>query len=210
MDARRICLLDDLRIRKDFSFTPQLAYVIGAVLGDGDIKHAKTGDYIVRVRTVDSSFAEKYYKLAKESGLNPWWCKPEKCEGRFGKNPLYCIHVSSKKLFTLIARLRENPKLLVDLLENERFICNFLAGFYDAEGSMRLTKRKRGIVKDAVMFCNTNLELQNVVLFLLKRLGFKAKIIARNFGENRRLVYYVTFYGIEDTERFEKSILGLA
>jgi len=108
---------------------PALYYLLGALVGDGCAAGCR-----VALKVKDEAFAEKVASAARGLDLNAWTSGPDK-RG--------CFHVViySKHLAILRQRLLNNPQQLLQL--DAASFWKFLEGFYEADGSLRLTEGKR-------------------------------------------------------------------
>jgi len=150
---RHIPTLDHLRPSEE------LAYIIGAVLGDGCVCLSQKYHYLVALKVKDLEFAEEFARcIAKVLGRNP----PKPIPLKDGK---FVVVVVSKTLYELlkkpinIDRIRRYIEHCIDC------ICTFLRGFFDSEGS---------IDKDGeIQVYNTDKSLLEYIKELLHRLGIK-------------------------------------
>jgi len=153
-ERRYIPTLDHLRPSEE------LAYVIGAVLGDGCVYRLQKYHYLVVLKVKDLEFAEKFAEcISKVLGREPPKTIPVK-DGTFA------VEVKSKTLYELlkkpidIDRIRQYVEHCIDC------VCSFLRGFFDSEGS---------IDKDGeIQVYNTDKSLLEYIKELLHRLGIKA------------------------------------
>jgi intein-encoded DNA endonuclease-like protein len=114
----------------------ELAYIIGAFLGDGSLYY-KNGNYSVILQTTDFDFAETFNKaicifLKKKCSYKIyfWW-----------KRAMYRVWVSSKVLYNFLRQVKANIKVANPIIE--KFPSDFIRGFADAEGSVYYYFTKR-------------------------------------------------------------------
>lgn len=125
--------------------TPGLAYLVGFTLGDG-----ATQKYMVEVFNKDRGMYNYLLKTMKNFGAVTLDQRA---------NGLWRIRLSSKLISDLIKRNKKMRKETVDfILNNDRFAPYFIAGLWDAEGS---------VLKQAkyyhVYFYNSNKKLIDLV-----------------------------------------------
>ncbi len=111
--------------------SPELAYVIGAWLGDGTLaKREKGYEYMIRLMVKDYDFAVEWGKaLAKAVGrtkaYKPIWSK---------KHRRWLVSARNYALYFLLSAARNDPFVVHDLLAD--FPGDACRGFFDAEGSV--------------------------------------------------------------------------
>ena len=144
--------------------SPELAYVIGAWLGDGTLaKREKGYEYMIRLMVKDYDFASQWGKaLAKAVGrtiaYRPIWSK---------KHCRWLVSARNYALYSLLSVARIDPFVVHELLADfPREACR---GFFDAEGSVNFDYYY-------VTACVNNYSL--VLLFgsLLESLSIKFKV----------------------------------
>lgn len=137
----------------DLSATLTLAYVLGVLVGDGNLnKHE------VRLRALDKPFVESFHKALIELGFRPrkFTVDPD------AEHPhmLYGVSGASKKFADWFRKLGMGGLRRFILQDKERTI-SFLRGFYESEG-----------FSNRVGVCNTNKKLIEVVKEAIEKLGF--------------------------------------
>jgi intein-encoded DNA endonuclease-like protein len=112
-----------------------LAYVIGAVCGDGYVglkRHCK--DYtltIIHLRAKDKEFVEEFaIRIGRVLNRPPPKPKVKRSTGR------YYIKVESKTLYELLKKPVDLERLRKYIEHCDKCIAAFLRGFFDAEGSI--------------------------------------------------------------------------
>jgi len=109
---------------------PVLYYLLGALVGDGYAAGCR-----VTLGVKDKAFAEKVADAARSLGLNAWTSGPD-------ERGCYKVVIYSKHLVILRQRLLDNPEELLKL--DAASFWKFLEGFYEADGSLRLTDDEEG------------------------------------------------------------------
>jgi intein-encoded DNA endonuclease-like protein len=142
-----------------------LAYLIGAVLGDGypKIKRRFRKGYrhtIIRFEAVDKEFVEEVARCIAVVLNRP----PPKLKIRKGTRK-YFIEVESKTLWELLKKPVDLEKLRKYIEHCEKCMAAFLRGFADAEGSVD----KNGCIS----IYNTDLRLLIYIQELLRRFGIE-------------------------------------
>jgi intein-encoded DNA endonuclease-like protein len=143
-----------------------LAYIIGAVLGDGypKIKGRVRKGYrhtIIRFEAVDREFVEEVARCTAVVLNRP----PPKLKMRKGTRKYY-IEVESKTLWELLKKPIDLERLSKYIEHCEKCMTAFLRGFFDAEGCVS----KSGYI----LAFNTNYEVLTYVQGLLKRFGIES------------------------------------
>jgi intein-encoded DNA endonuclease-like protein len=143
-----------------------LAYLIGAVLGDGypKIKRRFRKGYrhtIIRFEAVDREFVEEVARCIAVVLNRP----PPKLKIRKGTRK-YFVEVESKTLWELLRRPIDLEKLRKYIEHCEKCMAAFLRGFADAEGSVD----KNG----HIIIYNTDLRLLTYFQGLLRRFGIES------------------------------------
>jgi intein-encoded DNA endonuclease-like protein len=143
-----------------------LAYLIGAVLGDGypKIKRRFRKGYrhtIIRFEAVDREFVEEVARcIAAVLNRTPPTLKIRKGTKK------YFIEVESKTLWELLKKPVDLERLRKYIEHCEKCMAAFLRGFFDAEGCVS----KSGYI----LAFNTNYEVLTYVQGLLKRFGIES------------------------------------
>jgi len=154
----------------DLKPSPSLAYVIGALLGDGTIGYTcpKQGDkryryhILHKLRVNDLDFAKTFSEeVAKALGRPP---PPIS----FIEDRRYCVEFASIELSKILGDMRL-LKVYVD-----QFPEAFIRGLFDADGGVALNRSS--MRKSHLVIANTNLQLLEYVQELLQRLGIQSRI----------------------------------
>jgi intein-encoded DNA endonuclease-like protein len=146
----------------DLSPRPELAYLVGAYLGDG--RTAGEQDKKVRFNVADSAFADLLNELlAKVIRRNP---KPVPLENGF-----YSVSYDSAVLYDYLQQPLSGQRSLIDY-----FPAMFLRGFFDAEGYVTLSidRTSRTLLAIRVGAANCNLDYIDFVRRSLSILGISS------------------------------------
>jgi intein-encoded DNA endonuclease-like protein len=143
-----------------------LAYLIGAVLGDGypKIKRRFRKGYrhtIIRFEAVDREFVEEVARCIAVVLNRP----PPTLKIRKGTRK-YFVEVESKTLWELLKKPVDLERLRKYIEHCEKCMAAFLRGFFDAEGCVS----KSGYI----LAFNTNYEVLTYVQGLLERFGIES------------------------------------
>jgi intein-encoded DNA endonuclease-like protein len=162
-DPRRIPPLDHLRPSEE------LAYVIGAIVGDGYVCQKLRNYYYRVVLTVkDLEFAEEFARcIAKVIGREPPKSIP-------GKDGVFVVEVGSKTLYELLKKPVNIDRIRQYIEHCINCVSAFLWGFFDSEGSIYGNGKIR--------VYNSDKPLLEYIKDLLNRLGIKTtgpKIIVK-------------------------------
>ncbi len=141
----------------------ELGYVIGSVLGDGNLYFDKTcgtrGGYLIRLKVKDLDFINEFNKcvciiLNKKK---PYAVAPQ-------KKGLYIVKCSCKNMYEFLNQPLTNQKSTIE--GTTESIIGFIRGFFDAEGGCYYANK---IVKSypKVRCYNTDIELLEYVKHLL-------------------------------------------
>ena len=159
--------------------SPELSYVIGAILGDGDIRKTKANNkhgsaYGICLRVKDRDFVEKVDEsvcLIKKRE-NPYPIKEERdSKTAFGKGTHFRLDFYSKEIYKIL----ENKNTALEVAR--KFPTDFIRGFADAEGSVHHGIRKsRRLLERKIQIRNTNLGILTYISKELRKLGIKSEI----------------------------------
>lgn len=210
------------KLVKQFSPSSQLAYLIGAVLGDGSVFHYGKNYWVTVsatdygfIYTVQQCFLTIINKLPKISRVD------QKRISLHCKKHIFRIQVANKSLFALLSKPLKELKPFI-----EAYRADFLRGFFDAEGSAWFVDRKiktKTVVKNGVThyvnrhsreavikYCNTNKELLEYVRqLLLSLLVFPAPkmfVTKGNLCEDPKPCYNLHIYRKESVKRFMRLV----
>lgn len=141
--------------------SPELAYVLGTMFGDGCITRNKPKqEYCVRLDVVDKDFAEKF-----SSCVSKLLCKEKDYAPCKNKRGHYSIQVRSKQLYNFIKSLKDDFEKAKPFIE--KYPAEFIQGLADSEGCPGIfSVKKLGCV--IVVAYSTNYPLLQYVKNLLK------------------------------------------
>ena len=139
--------------------SPELAYIIGVVLGDGYAY--STGNYkkIIGLRARDEEFVREFARclarvLGREVKVRFW-----------EERKLFVARACSAPLYELLRKPADLDRLRPFIEHCDMCVAAFLRGFFDSEGFVH---------KDGLIYiCNTDAGLLSYVAKLLERLGIK-------------------------------------
>jgi len=136
---------------------PELAYVIGVMMGDASMSVNKNHNYMIKLRVIDKEFAEEFSRcLSVILGRTPPRVKWQE------RTRSWQTELSSLLLQNF---LRQDLKALSPTIEHCADCKGaFLRGFFDSEGS---------VYKRTLTGSNENLELLRLVCGLLQSLGIE-------------------------------------
>lgn len=139
--------------------TPALAYVVGALRGDGSVKQ---GRITLMVREKD--FAEEFAKNFS-SVLNVR-VEPK----RYEKWRVWCVSRRSKLFYDWFANLPPTPRAV------EQFPRSYLRGFFDAEGFARINSKGSLVSFVEVRLTNANFQFLKTIKKLLEKLNIPSTL----------------------------------
>jgi len=182
------------------TYTKELFYVIGALLGDGCI-YFWNKLYMVWLFG-EEEFCQKYASIVPSCTSKT---KATAYPNR-GKN-VWFVKFDNAELFLLIRQIRENLNALSNLLtQGDRFAnaLQLIEGFFDAEGCVKVIKEPiRKTPKINLDLCNTNLALLQLIGRALKAtLGIDPHFTSQSGGPNRKVSYHLRIYKKEAIRKF--------
>ncbi|AIF83378.1 LAGLIDADG endonuclease [Candidatus Nitrososphaera evergladensis SR1] len=167
-----------------------LFYVLGVLLGDGYAYNWQSS-YKVGILVKDESFAKKFAERLSTCTGGKVTAYPSR------KRNLWFVKVGNHELFTLFKDFKSNLNLVKDETISKAHALQFIEGFFDAEGCVKVVKEKaRKTPKICLDFTNTNYEVLEVVQKLLRtslniESGFSVQHDKR---PNRKPVYHLRIY----------------
>lgn len=155
-------------IRPNLSPSATLAYILGVMVGDGNISESRGHHHIIlRVRAKDLEFVKSFQDGLKQIGI---YSKLSRC--KMGKNKLgwrirghskvFCGWYKSLTFEQVAGLAQQYPQ-------------DFMRGFYESEGSYHIISRKRplGISRLVKLtLCNTDKRLAELARDLIETMGF--------------------------------------
>jgi hypothetical protein len=177
------------RINPNLYPTQELAYILGVLLGDGDVGLFYDGKSIrprIRLKATSKEFVLSFKNTLEKIGLHPFIGFSK------SKNPrwrdCYYTYAYSKVFYKWYENLSMNDIFKI-IRNNKNLIVQFLRGIYESEGS--LTKY------DLRVICNTDFGLIRLVEELLLFLGFNFHTIIDycNYRKGYKIVYHIGLKG---------------
>jgi len=166
------------RVKPNLKPTPSLSYILGVLLGDGSCFHSKHGRYVIKLGATKKEFAESFKKALEKIGLKP---SLSIIKAKNVKNGiLYRVLAFSKVFYEWFRTL--SLRDIHNLLTKNEMKREFIRGFYESEGTRKWRKvhlipydRKSPWcrVPYGISFPNSNNEIIELVITILKELGFK-------------------------------------
>ncbi len=173
--------------RDAFGWNENIAYILGAMLGDGSAYVSNNGTKTIMHRVdlsvCDELFAKRVFDSAKRTKLRPHWYKPQILTNSIKTYTRYKVGFLSKHLYQLVKGIKEEPFKLLELIQDKKQAISVLAGFYDAEGHY-CNKDKRHY---HLQISNTNVPLLSVMKLILEKLGYEFRLrLVRREGVRRK------------------------
>ncbi len=155
-------------LKPNLEMNESLAYIIGLLKGDGHVGHYSRS-YRISLDSTNEKIAINLFKALKDIRLNPFLYKHNPTNG-IGKQKQIRVIANSKIFYEWYKRLTaEKLKILFDSKEKA---VGFIRGFYEAEGSIYRYKNSTIVIS----ISNTDLELIELVKFLLEKLGLNFRL----------------------------------
>jgi len=137
---------------------PELAYVIGVVLGDGFCTHTNRS-YPIGLRAKDKEFVEEFARCLSIIIRRP-------LKVGLDKRRLHYVRTSSRELYELLRKPADMERLKPFVEHCEECMAAFLRGFIDSEGHIDSHR--------VIYVFNTDIELLQYVRELLGVLGIQS------------------------------------
>jgi hypothetical protein len=171
--------------------SPELAYVLGVMLGDGTMSN-----YSLRLIVKDKDFALKFkQKLEKWNGYS---IELKRVSEKRYKKHYWKVIFHSKKACKILKKYKENIRKIM-LNAPRKCQIAFLEGLYDSEGYVSLIKHGKRI-----FFCNTKKRLVKLVCHLLSY--FKIETSINKHKTAHQDIYYSITSKRENVLQFYKYI----
>jgi len=173
-------------IKPHLELSPELAYIIGVLLGDGSIRKNR-----IELTVKPKQFAQEFARALQKIGLHPLLWKDKRRYHRV---------VALSKIFTEWFREGKWTPIV------EKHPLPFLRGFFQSEGT--IAKCRRGYIHN-ISFINTNLNLLLFVGKFIECFGFRTEIhLKRPETERSKAVYYLDVHSLKygDKRRFLELI----
>jgi hypothetical protein len=184
---------------------PSLSYCLGALPGDGSLKHQaikkrKTDVFAVVLRVKDEDFAKEFSKSAAEA-----LAKARSPKLRPIKAGLWKVEVNGLVLYGLLKIAKQDPSFLAPIVErNQDSMCAFLRGSSDAEGSAGWYPLTRNF--HLYPFANIQLNLVNYIVNLFQRLKIETVTHVRKNLIYTGGIFYVVRVSANSIEKFSRLV----
>jgi len=173
-----------------------LAYILGAFLGDGTLARRKKGRtcHYVILATKDYDFAIAFSTrmarvISSSKIVTPVWSK---------KHRYYEVRYSHIILYYMLKRIREEPFQIYDFIK--KYPSDFLRGLYDAEGSVSREKNHR------IECAMTNQKCIRLTVELLKAIGYQPRLYkTKNKGKHKH-IYRIVLSSLDDLIKFASEV----
>ena len=162
--------------------SPELAYILGATLGDGTWRKRGTkAEILLRVRDYDFALAYARCYNVVEGKRNG-----EPVEPHFSdKSKFWIVSITSITLYNLLEPFKV-LKIKKFVEANVNTISAFIRGFFDAEGTCSNRKHNRGL------YCsNKNRRLMQYIKKLLRDIGIESKLSRRPKKTSKGRLTYI-------------------
>ena len=168
----------------DLTPSPNLAYIVGALKGDGDIiNNPKWRKYGLRLRVSSKIFAQSFRKALQKQGLEPYmW---------FTENPhkgIWNVTADSQEFIIWYENLN-----LTEFLTTKEMQISFLKGIYEAEGGYYYSSY-------ASIFNTDSALISLIESILFHDLGFVPSVYCSKKG--RKKPRYQIYIPTKETARF--------
>lgn len=179
-------------IKPKLEWTPDLAYIVGVVFGDGNIFRNR-----ITLAVVDETFAFSFKTASEKIGLRPCLYIKKFSEKYPNWKDQYVVAAESKLFCNWIQKL---TPVEINRIPNELFLY-FVKGFYESEGCFALNGRFPYFV---LKMSNMNKELLSIIWDRLKRMGFSFKWhVDMNKGESSsKDAYEIRLFKKNHVQRF--------
>ena len=167
--------------------TPELAYILGILKGDGSAFRTKENKYIISLETITNKFNASFEKALKSIGLNPrtYYIKKKNTWATQARSKIFIGWYISLSL----GKIRE-------FLSTDKMREAFIRGFYESEGTRE--KCEMGCIDK---------ELIELVQALLANLGFTPHFRSRvHRWRKEYIMYYVYISRKAEILRFFNEI----
>lgn len=178
------------------NLTPEIAYIVGAKVGDGCAwKWKRT--YSIGLSVCDKPFAESFYTALKTVGLNPSFGVEKEKPPRHN---LWRVRARNKIFYEWLKNLTIEKIRQITSKSTENTIA-FLRGFYEAEG----TFDPKGFY---ARYINTNPQLLELTKELLASLNLRPNLRGpyKNGLEPNKMIYHLCIDWEKDVRTFFKLV----
>lgn len=214
----RILNENKIEVKYSYNYTKEIpwnkeiadkAYILGVIVGDGCITISeKSRTYSVQLNVKDRDFLKKFKSEIYK-------CYGVKCKEYLVKNTnpnwrqQYVAMVHSKEICLDLVKILDKhntgdwrvPKEILQS-DNKLIIGNFLKGFYDSEGTVRIQSPGNNV--DVATVCKGGMEEIN---YLMSKLGFNLRLQEKTPKNPKyKKVYSLRITNKEDILKFKKFI----
>ncbi len=180
-------------IKPNFNDLQTISYVVGTILGDGWTYRNKY-TYFIGLEVKDKLFCGEFQNALIKLNLN--------AKISYSKNKTWRTIATSKLFYNWF-----NSLTLQDIKNIAiKYTIEFLKGFYESEGSLFISKNKKGkyvYYYPYLVIANTNKDLIYLTAYLLFNLGFNPRINLRKPRIKRyRPIWALTISKKENIKKF--------
>jgi len=195
----KIKVLDKQLSNSSQLLSPELAYILGVMYGDGYF-----GIGQIKLGTKDKDFSDYFSQVVEQ------WCgkKPSQIEYTRYDRPYFDCYLSFKKAADFVREVvqeRKKVPTIISTSKNLYILTMFIKGFSDSEGSITLVPKWNAAY---IRMYNQKINLLNELRLFLINLGFKeskVKIVLNNKAINGP-VYALRIGGRDQLELFNQKI----
>jgi DNA-binding transcriptional regulator WhiA len=179
-------------VKPRLDVTPDLAYILGVLKGDGCVyKHRRGAD--VKLVTKDYTFARSFAEALTRIGLNPR-IYLESNNQSLGRGVYFRVEASSKAFYTWYKSM--SLKDIESMLTSQELIASFIRGFYESEGNYYKPEH-------CIHIYNTDRELIEMLQRLLQKLGLNFNIyVKKHNGRSNKPLYVLHKKHGEEVRKF--------
>lgn len=163
--------------KKSYKPSKELAYILGAIMGDGSFRIQKSKErtsYVIFFQVSDKDFMDTFIsKFKKWSNITPKTVFESGGIKKFPNGKYYkyrgfwSTQICSKEAYNFLKRFNDKPKYVIKFLP-EIYWKWFLKGIWDAEGSITA---RNGYVR--LLFTNSDRNILNLFKELIKKYSIK-------------------------------------
>ncbi|PCN50559.1 hypothetical protein B6U99_03750 [Candidatus Geothermarchaeota archaeon ex4572_27] len=195
--------------------SPETAYVLGVLLGDGCVIHKRNGTCFIRLVAVDYEFVYEFSRNLAATLGKPTK-KPYKIRRKESQRDLWAVSYGSKAFYSWYKPLHDAVvrgnvdalKQYVEVEHNKEIVRKFLRGLFDSDGSHYCRPLSPGKLS-YIRFYNTNKVLVLYVQYLLQRyFSICSRIYEDRYGKRQghKVCYVLTIYPQPYVKRFLAEI----
>jgi len=168
------------RVRFTPEKSPELAYVLGLLIGDGTTcRYERKHDYVVRLINTNKEIINEFVKACTKMGFHVKVY--ERRPNPPGKKTIFYACFRSKAFTKWYLNI--DVKYLEHFLKEDEVFNSFLRGLYEADGSLYWSSKRK-----ILSIYNNNLELLKLIKEVLLKRGYKSVNVYHNKGKTYRLM----------------------